>query len=134
MLTQPTIAPSRAPQAAAAEAQQQQLLSLVQDHFNGFNTPEEVAEEIAIPIRSEQQALGHAMGRQAALRERCHQALGDLFLPVYDYLKQAREMQAREEGLNENDVRRSLLQLVGSERLNECMCVDELIFTESMGS
>ena len=115
---------------AQQQQQQQQLLSLVHDHFNA--PPEEIgeiAEEIAPPLRTEQQALGHARGRQAALRERCHQALGDLFPPVYGYLKQARE-----EGANENDVRRSLLQLVGGERLNECMCVDELIFTESMGS
>ena len=32
----------------------------------------------------------------------------------------------------EKDVRRRLLSIVGKERVNDCMCVDELIFIESM--
>ena len=65
--------------------------------------------------------------RHAALQERCRQALGDLFPPVYEYLSGARASMTEEK-----DVRRALLSIVGKERVNDCMCVDELIFIESM--
>jgi hypothetical protein len=66
------------------------------------------------------------MTRREALHERCWQALGDLFPPVYDYLKEARAREA-----TERDVRENLLEIVGRDRVNSCMCVDELIFVES---
>lgn len=71
---------------------------------------------------------GNILGavRRAALQERCRQLLGESFPPVYEYLKRARAEEA-----NEKDVRRALLSLVGSKCLNDCMCVDELIFIES---
>ena len=52
---------------------------------------------------------------------------GELFPPVYTYLREARASMAEEK-----DVRRRLLSIVGKERVNDCMCVDELIFIESM--
>ena len=64
--------------------------------------------------------------RHAALQEKCRQLLGEAFPPVYDYLRTARANEAEEK-----DVRRTLLSLVGPKRLNDCMCVDELIFVES---
>jgi hypothetical protein len=65
--------------------------------------------------------------RFAAGQERCRQQLGELFGPVYDYLKRARTNLAEE-----RDVRINLQSIVGRDRLNDCMCVDELIFTEQM--
>ena len=66
--------------------------------------------------------------RIAALQERCRQALGELFPPVYSYLRQARGSEA-----DEREVRKALQGLVGANRLNDCMCVDELVFTEQYG-
>ena len=66
--------------------------------------------------------------RHAALQERCRQALGDLFPAVYEYLSEARRRMA-----DERDVRKNLQAIVGRDRLNDCMCVDELVFTESYG-
>ena len=65
--------------------------------------------------------------RHGALRERCQDVLGDLFPPVYQYLSGARQAMA-----DEKEVRRTLLSLVGRDRVNDCMCVDELIFIEQM--
>ena len=62
---------------------------------------------------------------QGRRRERCEQTLGELFPPVHAYLRQARSSQA-----DENEVRKTLLSLVGKERLPDCMCVDELVFIE----
>ena len=64
-----------------------------------------------------------------ALKQRCTDALGDDFQAVYQYLKRARQQ-------NEADgaVRRNLLQIVGHQRLNDCMWVDQLIFKEDMQS
>lgn len=65
--------------------------------------------------------------RHAALQERCRQVLGELFPTVYEYLRDARQRLA-----DEKEVRVRLQAIVGRDRLNECMCVDELIFTEQM--
>ena len=64
-----------------------------------------------------------------ALKQRCTDALGDDFQAVYQYLKRARQQ-------NEADgaVRRNLLQIVGHQRLNDCMWVDQLIFKEELAS
>jgi hypothetical protein len=73
-------------------------------------------------------AGGGAFGavRHAALKERCRQLLGDVFEPVYQYLRGARKG-----SVDDKEVRRTLLSIVGPKRLNDCMCVDELIFIES---
>ena len=63
----------------------------------------------------------------SALQDRCQEALGDLFPSVYDYLKRARRDET-----SESQVRRHLTQLVGRERLNDCMWVDQLVFAEDM--
>jgi len=91
----------------------------------GAAAADEVPEELPIGGTA-LQAFGGM--RHAALQERCRQALGDLFPPVYAYLRQARSEEA-----DEKDVRKKLLLLVGQGRLNDCMCVDELVFTESVG-
>ena len=65
--------------------------------------------------------------RHAALMERCRQVLGAQFLPVYEYLKAARLS-----SVAEKEVMHNLESLVGRTRLNDCMCVDELIFIEQM--
>ena len=64
-----------------------------------------------------------------ALKQRCAEALGADFDAVYSYLKRARQQ-------NEADgaVRRNLLSIVGSNRLNDCMWVDQLIFKEELAS
>ena len=64
-----------------------------------------------------------------ALKQRCADALGGDFGAVYSYLKRARQQ-------NEADgaVRRNLLSIVGSSRLNDCMWVDQLIFKEELAS
>ena len=64
-----------------------------------------------------------------ALKQRCADALGGDFSAVYSYLKRARQQ-------NEADgaVRRNLLSIVGSSRLNDCMWVDQLIFKEELAS
>jgi len=66
------------------------------------------------------------LARHSALQERCRAKLGDLFDPVYDFLRHARGTDT-----DEKEVRRTLLSLVGRDRVNDCMCVDELIFVES---
>jgi len=52
--------------------------------------------------------------------------LGDVFEPVYQYLRGARKG-----SVDDKEVRRTLLSIVGPKRLNDCMCEDELIFIES---
>jgi hypothetical protein len=64
---------------------------------------------------------------KSLLTDKCRETLGDLFPPVYAYLKKARG-----EGVPEKEVRRQLSGLVGRERLNDCFCVDQLVFTEEM--
>ena len=66
--------------------------------------------------------------RHAALQERCRQALGDAFPPVYAYLREARSNDR-----SEKEVRKNLLEIVGKDRLNDCLCVDELVYTEQYG-
>jgi len=62
-----------------------------------------------------------------ALQDKCREALGDLFPPVYAYLTEARG-----QDVPEREVRRQLTMLVGRERLNDCMWVDQLVFKEIM--
>ncbi len=110
---------------AQQDAQQQRLLMLAREHFNAPTASlpaEEVPEELPPPPRTSMGGMRHA-----ALQERCRQALGDLFIPVYSYLRAARAEEAEE-----REVRKKLLTLVGRECLNDCMCVDELIFTEQL--
>ena len=54
--------------------------------------------------------------------------LGDLFPPVYSYLREARQ-----NNCSEKEVRKELQALVGRDRLNDCLCVDELVYTEQYG-
>jgi hypothetical protein len=83
-----------------------------------------------LPASAAQQPPKPSLGavRHAALQERCRQALGDLFPSVYSYLSRARSEMAEE-----REVRKTLQSLVGPHRLNDCMCVDELVFTEQYG-
>ena len=55
---------------------------------------------------------------------------GSVAWPVAELL----EAEARDPSAlaDEKEVRTKLQQLVGRERVNDCMCVDELIFTEQM--
>lgn len=64
---------------------------------------------------------------KSLLTDKCRETLGELFPPVYAYLKKARG-----EAVPEDKVRKHLSGLVGRERLNDCFCVDQLVFTEEM--
>ena len=139
---------------ARAEAHEQRLLALAREHFiapppsseaGGATVPEELPyHELTIRERHGERPVGGSRGggganapsampsasgaRHAALQERCRQALGPLFTPVYSYLREAR---GREAGHDE--VNRTLLSIVGKDRLGDCMCVDELVFIEQVG-
>ena len=114
---------------AHAEAHQRRLAALARAHL-GSAPPVEVppprgsSASPARPVASQPQPNLSAV-RQQALHERCRQALGDLFPPVYEYLRQARQSNTENKEVNRN-----LMGIVGRDRLNDCMCVDELIFIE----
>lgn len=69
-----------------------------------------------------------------AIRERCQAALGPIFPAVYDYLRRVRGAPAA--SVDEKDVQRRLLELVGNDkaRLPGCFVVDQLVFQELMFS
>lgn len=138
---------------AHAEAHQSRLLALAREHYNGPQppTPQHAAAtagggaaaghgaSAAPPPSGAQQAQPLSQPapqpppnlksvRHAALQERCRQALGDLFPPVYSYLREARQ-----NNCSEKEVRKELQALVGRDRLNDCLCVDELVYTEQYG-
>ena len=126
---------------AHADAHQKRLAALAYAHLAQPDPAPDSARRVdaAASERAGKQAAGPAQPsgpnnnlgavRHAALQERCRQALGELFLPVYEYLRVARDPSAL---ADEKEVRTKLQQLVGRERVNDCMCVDELIFTEQM--
>ena len=115
---------------AHADAHQQRLLALAREHFDSGaapQTPTSGATPLSQPLPAAGQPPRPGLGavRHAALQERCRQALGDLFPAVHQYLSEARRGMAEE-----RDVRKNLQAIVGRDRLNDCMCVDELVFVE----
>ena len=122
---------------AHADAHQRHLAAIAYAHFT--TPPGSAALPAPAPASSAPTAGSHdapALARQKstltqvridALKERCRQALGARFPPVYEYLRRARA-----DELDNGAVRIALGELVGRDRINDCMCVDELIFMENV--
>ncbi|KAL3906991.1 MAG: hypothetical protein SGPRY_010343 [Prymnesium sp.] len=119
-------------QASSGSQARQQLKDIAREHLEheSVSAAEVALEELPVDGAA---LIGGSTSKRArqhtALQERCYMTLGDSFLPVYQYLRHARDTHA-----DEGEVRRNLKMIVGQERVKDCMCVDELVFIEQAGA